>query len=94
MYDESRIGQQQILDIIKNLGFTSTLKLAMEDVERAEFLKCVVDIQGMKCQSCVRKITDTLTEKEGVTMYDEDKIEPQRIAEIIQDLGFVSTLKF
>ena len=68
--------------------------------------KCVIDIQGMKCQSCVRKITDTLTEKEGVTnvlinlelkegvvMYDEDKIEPQRIAEIIQDLGFVSTLK-
>ena len=82
------------------------LYIFREDVERAEFLKCVVDIQGMKCQSCVRKITDTLTEKEGVTnvlinlelkegvvMYDEDKIEPQRIAEIIQDLGFVSTLK-
>ena len=60
----------------------------------------------MKCQSCVRKITDTLTEnegiknvlvnlefKEGVVMYDGNKIEPQKIAEIVQNLGFVSTLK-
>ena len=68
--------------------------------------KCVINIQGMKCQSCVRKITDTLTEREGVTnvlidlelkegvvMYDSSKIRPQQIIEIVQNLGFISTLK-
>ena len=68
--------------------------------------KCVIDIQGMKCQSCVCKITDTLTEKEGVTnvlinlelkegviMYDESRIGQQQILDIIKNLGFTSTLK-
>ena len=77
-----------------------------DNIEEAVSLQCVIDIQGMKCQSCVRKITDTLTEKDGVTnvlinlelkegvvMYEGSKIGPQQITEIVQNLGFISTLK-
>ena len=72
----------------------------------AESLKCLIDIQGMKCQSCVRKITNKLSEIEGITsalislelkegavIYDTDLISPSQIVEIVQSLGFVSMLK-
>merc|ERR1740128_486155 len=64
MYDGSKIGPQQIIEFIQNLGFASTLKLSRGDTATVEALKCVIDIQGMKCQSC-----------EGVVMYDGNKIE-------------------
>jgi len=68
--------------------------------------KCVIDIQGMKFQSCVSKITDALNEKEaivdvqinlelkeGVVMHDADGINTSQIVDIVNNLGFFSTLK-
>ena len=95
------------------LNFKITLKITIFvlnfrrcHTETTESSKCVIDIQGMKCQSCVRKITNTLNEKEGVTnvlvnlelkegvvMYDALSISPSQIVEIVQSLGFISMLK-
>ena len=60
----------------------------------------------MKCQSCIRKITDTLSEnkavlnvqinlelKEGVVMHDADGISAPQIVDIVNSLGFLSVLK-
>ena len=76
------------------------------NVEKATSSQCMIDIQGMKYQSCVRKITDTLKEneavvsvqinlelKEGVVIYEADKISTSQIVDIVNSLGFVSTLK-
>ena len=68
--------------------------------------ECVIDIQGMKCQSCVNKITNTLSEiegvknvlinlelKEGTVTYDVDLISPAQIVKAVETLGFVSMQK-
>ena len=60
----------------------------------------------MKFQSCVSKITDALNEKEaivdvqinlelkeGVVMHDADGINTSQIVDIVNNLGFFSTLK-
>lgn len=67
---------------------------------------CVVDIQGMRCQSCVKNIEKTigakngilsvkvnLEAKEGLVEYDEVFVNSNQIAEFISDMGFNSTVK-
>jgi len=67
---------------------------------------CVVDIQGMRCQSCVKNIEKTigakpgiisvsvnLEKKEGSVEYDEVLVNSNQIAEFISDMGFNSTVK-
>ena len=70
------------------------------------FSTCVVDIQGMRCQSCVKNIQKTigskpgiisvtvnLEKKEGYVEYDEVLVNSKQIAESISDMGFNSTVK-
>lgn len=67
---------------------------------------CVVDIQGMRCQSCVKNIEKTISAKQGIISvivnlekkegsveYDEVLVNSNQIAEYISDMGFNSTLK-
>lgn len=67
---------------------------------------CLVDIQGMRCQSCVRNIQNTigqklgvisiiieLEKKEGLVKYAADIIAPAEIAESIDDMGFPCVVK-
>ena len=71
-----------------------------------KILSCVVDIQGMRCQSCVKNIEKTigaktgilsikvsLEQKEGCIEYDEVLVSSNQVAEFISDMGFHSTLK-
>lgn len=67
---------------------------------------CVVDIQGMKCQNCVRNIEKTiggklgitsikvdLENKEGTVQYDEEIVKPDQISDFITAMGFPSKVK-
>lgn len=67
---------------------------------------CLVDIQGMRCQSCVRNIQNTIGEKlgvisitvdlekkEGFVKYVSDIITPTQISESIDDMGFPCFVK-
>lgn len=75
-------------------------------MEPTAVLSCVVNIQGMKCQSCVRNIEKKvgdmlgvmsikvdLEKKEGTVQYDSDLIQPIQVADFIQAMGFTSEIK-
>ena len=71
-----------------------------------EFSKCVVDIEGMTCMSCVNTITEMISAKNGIEKvfvslennegnftYDDKLISAQEIADSIEDMGFGAELK-
>lgn len=75
-------------------------------MEPIKICSCVVDIQGMKCQNCVRNIEKTiggklgvtsikvdLEKKEGTVQYDENLVLPTQISEFIEAMGFTSRVK-
>lgn len=75
-------------------------------MEPTKISSCVVDIQGMKCQNCVRNIEKTISaklgiisvkvdleKKEGTVQYDEELVNPTQIAEFIGTMGFASKVK-
>lgn len=84
----------------------------MDDFDEQQSLLCLsnatkiqLKVQGMKCQSCVRKIEENLKsklgivkvkvlldEKEAHVYYDPALIEPNAIKQSIESLGFKSFL--
>jgi Cu+-exporting ATPase len=75
-------------------------------MEATKISSCVIDIQGMKCQNCVRNIEKTiggklgitsvkvdLEKKEGTVQYDEELVNPTQIAEFISTMKFPSKVK-
>ncbi len=75
-------------------------------MEPTKLSSCVVDIQGMRCQNCVRNIEKTISaklgitsvkvdleKKEGTVQYDEELVSPTQIAEFIEAMGFASKVK-
>lgn len=79
--------------IPKKMGFTNELKDTYSAVH--------LDVYGMKCNSCVKKITEQLVPVDGihqvsvdlnsnsaVIVYDGAKMDPQQICERINGLGF------
>lgn len=58
-----------------------------------------IQIEGMHCNACVRRVTLALTKLEGVDVHsvevgsaqvqiDESKISPEEVAEAINSIGF------
>ena len=75
-------------------------------MEATKISSCVIDIQGMKCQNCVRNIEKTiggklgitsvkvdLEKKEGTVQYDEELVNQTQVAEFISAMGFTSKVK-
>ncbi len=75
-------------------------------MEPGKSSSCLIDIQGMRCQSCVKNIENTISgklgiltikvdleKKEGLVQYDCEILTPEQIAEFIDDMGFGSTVK-
>ncbi len=69
--------------------------------EQKETEKLVLEIEGMTCMGCQKRIHDALTEMEGVEQlkvsheegsgivhYDPKKIQPEKIVKKIEELGY------
>ncbi|KZS15183.1 Copper transporting pATPase, ATP7a-like protein [Daphnia magna] len=75
-------------------------------MEATKISSCVIDIQGMRCQNCVRNIEKTIGEKlgvtdiqvdlekkEGIVQYDGELVNPTQISEFVVAMGFASKVK-
>ncbi|KAF5291798.1 hypothetical protein FQA39_LY14286 [Lamprigera yunnana] len=94
-YNSNILTPQNICDIIDDIGFEASLPLLQDETNT-----CVVHIDGMTCNSCVKSIEGmlsvkdgikdvmvSLTEKKGVVKF-VNKIMPNEIVEQINDMGF------
>lgn len=99
-YNTDVLMPQDICDYIEDIGFEASLPLLQEDVNT-----CVVNIEGMTCNSCVKSIEGmlsvksgvksikvNLSEKEGVIQFVAN-VSPSEIVEQIQDMGFDCFIK-
>ncbi|XP_070572985.1 copper-transporting ATPase 2-like isoform X2 [Ptychodera flava] len=68
--------------------------------------KCVIEIQGMTCASCVNSIESTLSKHKGIESvlvalmagkaeikYDAQLLSPNQIAQLIDDMGFEASVR-
>ncbi|KAL8622158.1 hypothetical protein ACOMHN_052960 [Nucella lapillus] len=97
--DSSRTSGDAVAEGITNMGFDARV------TPRAVHWRCVVDVQGMTCQSCVRNIetniggkpgvesiTVSLAENTAVVTYDPKLLKGAEIAEMIDNMGFDAQL--
>ncbi|KAK7097662.1 copper-transporting ATPase 1-like isoform X2 [Littorina saxatilis] len=114
-YDPQIVKAAEIAEMIDDMGFDA--KVAQQEDESLsddEFAQiaarkaggngrksCVISIQGMTCNSCVKNIESnigaqpgilnikvSLTDSNGVVTYDSKVTDPAKIAEMIDDMGF------
>uniref|UniRef100_A0A1Y1N286 P-type Cu(+) transporter n=1 Tax=Photinus pyralis TaxID=7054 RepID=A0A1Y1N286_PHOPY len=103
LYDTSRLTPQDICDYIEDIGFEASLPLLQDSEGLVN--TCVVHIEGMTCNSCVKSIEGMLSVKEGirdvkVNLNDKEgiiqfvaKVSPDDIIEQIKDMGFDCYIK-
>ncbi|KAJ8298432.1 hypothetical protein KUTeg_024963 [Tegillarca granosa] len=74
-------------------------------VKTASNQSCVIDIEGMTCNSCVRNIESNISDKPGIlnikvslekknglVYYNPSVTSPEKIADMIDDMGFDATV--
>ncbi|XP_025084861.1 copper-transporting ATPase 1-like isoform X3 [Pomacea canaliculata] len=110
-FNPSLTSPEQIRDEISDLGFDAFLK----DDEFAQIASrnkpdtprtCLIDIQGMTCNSCVKNIESNLKDKPGIQNvkvslanhnasvgYNPLLLTPAQIANMISDMGYEATLE-
>ena len=92
-YDENQIGVNDIIEIVKKLGYEIEEIKDLKEVELA--------ISGISCQACVNKIERKLNKMDGVdsasvnlatykgnVAYNSDKVKLSEIIAAIEKLGF------
>lgn len=92
-YDGERVRAEQIIEVVKKLGYEIEEILDLKNVE--------LDISGITCQVCVNKIEKKISKLDGVksivvnlansrgkVVYDSDKIKLSEILEVIKKLGY------
>lgn len=75
------------------------------DTDKAREQICVIDVEGMTCNSCVKNIESNICDKPGiinisvslqnnnaVVSYDSSQTNPQCITDMIDDMGFGAKL--
>lgn len=69
LYDSSRIDVQQMLAIVKSIGYSGQLlsDSATGDGQKEQQSEVTFQIVGMTCASCVFKIESKMMEVEGKT---------------------------
>nr|CAH7725322.1 unnamed protein product [Callosobruchus chinensis] len=103
-YDPKTVSPDQICDYIDAMGFEASLPMLSNDQQ--EVNKCVIDIKGMTCNSCVQSIEGMISTKEGVKSIKVDlkkaegfvefhpnEVTPEQLAEQIEDMGFEAYVK-
>lgn len=103
LYDTSQLTPQDICDYIEDIGFEASLPLLQDSEGLVN--TCIVHIEGMTCNSCVKSIEGMLSVKEGirdvkVNLNDKEgviqfvaKVSPDDIIEQIKDMGFDCYIK-
>ena len=99
-YDPAKTNPNVICDQIDDMGFGATIDGAKVSPEQ-EMAKCVVSIEGMTCNSCVKNIESnisgkpgileikvSLNEKKGFVTFDPNVTTPAAVADMIDDMGF------
>nr|XP_022920437.1 copper-transporting ATPase 1 isoform X2 [Onthophagus taurus] len=102
VYDSTAIKPHEIRDAIDDMGFEASLPLLVDE----EPSECVVKIEGMTCNSCVKSIEGMISTKDGVrsikvdlkgkrgtVRYLEGVVLPEEIAENIADMGFDASIE-
>ncbi|NXO41350.1 ATP7A ATPase, partial [Locustella ochotensis] len=100
-YNPAVIHPAAIAELIRDLGFGATV---MENCEEGDGILELV-VRGMTCASCVHKIESTLMKTNGVLYcsvalatnkahikYDPEVVGPRDVIQVIQDLGFTTSL--
>ncbi|KAM7043405.1 copper-transporting ATPase 1 [Acridotheres tristis] len=100
-YNPAVIQPAAIAELIRELGFGATV---MENCGEGDGILELV-VRGMTCASCVHKIESTLMKTNGVLYcsvalatnkahikYDPEAIGPRDVIQVIQDLGFTTSL--
>nr|CAI5868018.1 unnamed protein product [Callosobruchus analis] len=103
-YDPKTVSPEQICDYIEDMGFEASLPMLSNDQQAVN--KCVIDIKGMTCNSCVQSIEGMISTKEGVKSIKVDlkkaegyveflpnEVTPEQLAEQIEDMGFEAYVK-
>ncbi|XP_063219844.1 copper-transporting ATPase 1 isoform X2 [Bacillus rossius redtenbacheri] len=94
------LGRHRRREAMENLGFSVH---SDDDLEVPTFV--LLGVEGMTCQSCVRSIEETLSNKPGIlaikvdlnnkcasVTYNSKVTNPERIRDDISDMGFCATL--
>ena len=105
-YDAAAVTPQALAERIDDMGFEAALALQSADEFRTKDSEQVtVDVDGMTCNSCVQTIESTMREKPGVNEivvslekkqakvdYDPGVMNPEKLREAIDDMGFEAKL--
>jgi Cu+-exporting ATPase len=97
-YDPEVLSAEDVRLGIDDMGFEASL-------QPPQPLEVRIAVEGMTCQSCVRSIEDQVGQQEGVNsvrvsladreaciMYQPSKTAPQKLRDVIDDMGFEASL--
>ncbi|XP_060064791.1 copper-transporting ATPase 1-like [Ylistrum balloti] len=100
-FDPGVTSADKIADMIDDMGFEAKVVDGDDGGSRPETASTVISIHGMTCNSCVKTIEDTLGKNSGVKMisvslsdqtgkidYYPNRITPQMLCDVIEDMGF------
>ncbi|KAK0167123.1 hypothetical protein PV327_004562 [Microctonus hyperodae] len=111
-YNPSETSASELVEAINDMGFQASLSSTEIDgiVENTQIQgrtsTCSIHIDGMTCQSCVKSITDVMSEKLGIEQinvslsdkeakvtYNNDDITAEQISKSIEEMGFDAFVK-
>ncbi|XP_069166086.1 copper-transporting ATPase 1 isoform X1 [Procambarus clarkii] len=104
-YDPKQTNPAQLREHINDMGFEATSQDAVGS-DNSKLQTCIISIQGMTCNSCVRNIEGTIGVKTGVKSikvdlekaegkveFNPDVVTADLIADMIDDMGFEASVK-
>ena len=96
-YDPTEVDPEGVRRYVEDAGFTASLGLALERLKE----ECVITVEGMTCQSCVKSIEGGLGDTKGVlsvkvsldeglarVVFDPEVLSAKEVADKIYDMGF------
>lgn len=111
-YNPRETSASELVEAINDMGFEASFnepEMARPHNESNSLdsqSRCIIHIDGMTCQSCVKNITEmisqkpgikeinvSLSEKEAKVCYNTDEVVPDKIAFYIEEMGFDAFVK-
>lgn len=103
-YNPSETNMEQIVEYIDDMGFECPITKPIGNTN-GNILQTRLNVDGMTCQSCVRNIEENISKqpgivsiavslenKEAIVQYEQSTVNPSEIAELIEDMGFISSV--